>query len=74
MSLFYCAHWQTYVSGTLRFGRVDVTEAQFTIFAIHIISAAFGPSVWMNKVSYFVFASFSFLNKEYCPLFIKTLI
>ncbi|XP_026466431.1 cholinephosphotransferase 1 [Ctenocephalides felis] len=49
MSLFYCAHWQTYVSGTLRFGRVDVTEAQFTIFAIHMISAAFGPSVWMNK-------------------------
>ncbi|TMW46025.1 hypothetical protein DOY81_008895 [Sarcophaga bullata] len=31
ISLFYCAHWQTYVSGTLKFGKIDVTEAQFTI-------------------------------------------
>ncbi|GLH13298.1 cholinephosphotransferase 1 isoform X7 [Gryllus bimaculatus] len=49
MTLFYCAHWQTYVSGTLRFGKVDVTEAQFTIIFIHLISAVFGPSVWMTK-------------------------
>uniref|UniRef100_A0A6M2DVT2 diacylglycerol cholinephosphotransferase n=1 Tax=Xenopsylla cheopis TaxID=163159 RepID=A0A6M2DVT2_XENCH len=61
MSLFYCAHWQTYVSGTLRFGRVDVTEAQFTIFAIHIISAAFGPSVWMNKMPLLSFWSWNYL-------------
>ncbi|XP_056293317.1 choline/ethanolaminephosphotransferase 1b isoform X3 [Pseudoliparis swirei] len=26
MFMFYCAHWQTYVSGTLRFGIIDVTE------------------------------------------------
>ncbi|KAK7791693.1 hypothetical protein R5R35_008712 [Gryllus longicercus] len=50
MTLFYCAHWQTYVSGTLRFGKVDVTEAQFTIIFIHLISAVFGPSVWMTKL------------------------
>ncbi|XP_019869588.1 cholinephosphotransferase 1 isoform X1 [Aethina tumida] len=49
MTLFYCAHWQTYVSGTLRFGRVDVTEAQFTIMLILMISAIFGPSVWSTK-------------------------
>lgn len=50
MTLFYCAHWQTYVSGTLRFGKVDVTEAQCTIMTIHIISAIFGPDIWMTKV------------------------
>ncbi|TGZ46161.1 Uncharacterized protein DBV15_05417, partial [Temnothorax longispinosus] len=50
MTLFYCAHWQTYVSGSLRFGKVDVTEAQFTIIAIHLISAIFGPQIWMMEV------------------------
>lgn len=53
MTLFYCAHWQTYVSGTLRFGKVDVTEAQCTIMAIHMISAIFGPNIWMAKVCAF---------------------
>ncbi|GIX79105.1 hypothetical protein CDAR_45621 [Caerostris darwini] len=46
MTLFYIAHWQTYVSGTLRFGRFDVTEAQYTVMIIHLISALFGPSIW----------------------------
>ncbi|XP_037037896.1 cholinephosphotransferase 1 isoform X3 [Bradysia coprophila] len=58
MTLFYCAHWQTYVSGTLRFGKVDVTEAQCTIMAIHMISAIFGPNIWMAKV----FGNFEFWN------------
>ncbi|KAG7190020.1 hypothetical protein KM043_006172 [Ampulex compressa] len=52
MTLFYCAHWQTYVSGSLRFGKIDVTEAQFTIIAIHLISAIFGPRVWMMELPY----------------------
>ncbi|XP_043600144.1 cholinephosphotransferase 1 isoform X6 [Bombus affinis] len=52
MTLFYCAHWQTYVSGSLRFGKVDVTEAQFTIIMIHLISAIFGPQVWMIELPY----------------------
>ncbi|KAK9508595.1 hypothetical protein O3M35_006122 [Rhynocoris fuscipes] len=50
ITLFYCAHWQAYVSGTLRFGRVDVTEAQFTIMGIHLISAFLGPEIWSIKV------------------------
>ncbi|XP_071056749.1 choline/ethanolaminephosphotransferase 1 isoform X4 [Onthophagus taurus] len=49
MTLFYCAHWQTYVSGTLRFGQVDVTEAQNTIIILQLISAIFGPSIWTTK-------------------------
>lgn len=55
MTLFYCAHWQTYVSGTLRFGKVDVTEAQFSIIAIQLVSAIFGPSIWSTKVIAFSF-------------------
>ncbi|XP_042239785.1 cholinephosphotransferase 1-like isoform X3 [Homarus americanus] len=50
VTLFYCAHWQTYVSGTLRFGFIDVTEAQFGVMAIHIISVIFGSSFWSLKV------------------------
>ncbi|KAH8384636.1 hypothetical protein KR093_003774 [Drosophila rubida] len=50
IALFYCAHWQTYVSGTMRFGRIDVTEAQFSIIAIHLVSAALGPEIWLTKV------------------------
>ncbi|XP_077516831.1 choline/ethanolaminephosphotransferase 1-like isoform X9 [Amblyomma americanum] len=49
ISLFYCAHWQTYVSGTLRFGKFDVTEAQFAVMLIHIVSAVFGPDIWATK-------------------------
>lgn len=48
--LFYCAHWQTYVTGTLRFGKFDVTEAQFSVMAIHLISAIFGQDVWSTKL------------------------
>ncbi|XP_044749580.1 cholinephosphotransferase 1 isoform X5 [Coccinella septempunctata] len=55
ITLFYCAHWQTYVSGTLRFGRVDVTEAQVTIMLILAISAIFGPDIWSTKVAGFSF-------------------
>lgn len=51
ITLFYCAHWQTYVSGTLRFGKFDVTEAQFSVMMIHIISAVFGSDIWATKVS-----------------------
>ncbi|CAL1281987.1 unnamed protein product [Larinioides sclopetarius] len=50
MTLFYIAHWQTYVSGTLRFGRFDVTEAQYTVMIIHLISAVFGPSIWSTQI------------------------
>ncbi|XP_055856675.1 choline/ethanolaminephosphotransferase 1 isoform X4 [Episyrphus balteatus] len=49
ITLFYCAHWQTYVSGTLRFGKIDVTEAQITIMGIHVVSAIFGPEIWIAK-------------------------
>ncbi|KAJ8919490.1 hypothetical protein NQ315_002111 [Exocentrus adspersus] len=67
VTLFYCAHWQTYVSGTLRFGKVDVTEAQFTIMGILAISAIFGPSVWSTKVS--VLGASLSLSQGVCMVF-----
>ncbi|XP_031825797.1 choline/ethanolaminephosphotransferase 1 bbc isoform X1 [Nomia melanderi] len=81
MTLFYCAHWQTYVSGSLRFGKVDVTEAQFTIITIHLISAIFGPKVWMmeipglgvgtvsNYVAVIFYAGYIHVFLEFCKVF-----
>ncbi|XP_022829550.1 cholinephosphotransferase 1 isoform X3 [Spodoptera litura] len=50
MTLFYCAHWQAYVTGTLKMGRIDVTEAQYSIIAIHLVSAILGPSFWATQL------------------------
>ncbi|CAH2092342.1 unnamed protein product [Euphydryas editha] len=50
MTLFYCAHWQAYVTGTLKMGRIDVTEAQYAIIGIHIVSAILGPEAWATKI------------------------
>ena len=65
MVLFYLAHWQTYITGTLRFGKFDVTEAQVCIMIIHIMSFFFGPGIW-HKYTFaglqlwFLMSSFSF--------------
>lgn len=81
MTLFYCAHWQTYVSGSLRFGKIDVTEAQFTIIIIHLISAIFGPKIWMmeipvlglgtisNYVAVLFYAGYIHVFLEFCKVF-----
>ncbi|XP_048480924.1 cholinephosphotransferase 1 isoform X2 [Plutella xylostella] len=50
MTLFYCAHWQAYVTGTLKMGRIDVTEAQYSIILIHLVSAILGPQIWSVQV------------------------
>jgi len=39
-TLFYCAHWQTYVSGTLTFGKIDVTEGQIVVMIVMLVSSA----------------------------------
>ncbi|XP_052758720.1 cholinephosphotransferase 1 isoform X2 [Galleria mellonella] len=51
MTLFYCAHWQAYVTGTLKMGRIDVTEAQYSIIAIHLVSATLGPDFWSTQIA-----------------------
>lgn len=42
----------------LRFGRIDVTEAQFTIIFVHLVSAVFGSNIWLSKVSIFSLENF----------------
>uniref|UniRef100_A0A1B0FM64 Uncharacterized protein n=1 Tax=Glossina morsitans morsitans TaxID=37546 RepID=A0A1B0FM64_GLOMM len=49
MGLSDGAYWQTYVSGKLRFGKIDATEAQVMIIGIHLISIVFGP---LTKLRY----------------------
>ncbi|XP_074077171.1 cholinephosphotransferase 1 [Macrotis lagotis] len=46
MFLFYCAHWETYVSGVLRFRKVDVTEVQLAIVVIFFITSIGGSAMW----------------------------
>ncbi|XP_068133069.1 cholinephosphotransferase 1 isoform X2 [Hyperolius riggenbachi] len=46
MFMFFCAQWQAYVSGTLRFGMIDVTELQLSVVAVFLLSAFFGSTFW----------------------------
>ena len=67
-TLFYMAHWRTYVCGTLQvcltssnlislgfqFGWIDVTEGQFVVIAVMLVSAAedaWGMNIWNSQVS-----------------------
>ncbi|CAF0745533.1 unnamed protein product [Didymodactylos carnosus] len=48
---FYCAHWQTYISGKLRFGRLDCTETQFSFITFYIISTIY-PNFWTISIPF----------------------
>jgi len=50
---FYTAHWQTYVTGSLKFGKIDVTEAQVTICFIFALTGLFGDWIWSLQVKIF---------------------
>lgn len=63
--LFYIAHWQAYVTGRMRFGHVDATEAQFTMMAVMLLTGMFGTQFWSSKV-------FGFLSLRLCPLVLGT--
>ncbi|XP_060577336.1 choline/ethanolaminephosphotransferase 1-like [Ruditapes philippinarum] len=49
---FYMAHWQTYVTGILKFGMVDVTEGQFTVIFIYTL-CAISPGFFDNTLPVF---------------------
>ena len=48
--LFYLAHWQAYVTGRMRFGKIDATEAQFTMMSVMLFSGIFGTQAWGTQV------------------------
>jgi hypothetical protein len=50
LSTFYTAHWQTYVTGALKFGYVDVTEAQAIVCTIFALTGIFGDALWAYKL------------------------
>ncbi|XP_053318580.1 cholinephosphotransferase 1 [Spea bombifrons] len=50
MFMFYCAQWQTYVSGTLRFGRIDVTELQLSVTIMFLATAFGGTHLWDYEI------------------------
>ncbi|XP_078402269.1 choline/ethanolaminephosphotransferase 1-like [Cetorhinus maximus] len=62
--MFYCAHWQTYVSGTLRFGIFDVTEAQLCIVVAQVVTVIVGPSLWNIPLKTYQSAQGEFLATE----------
>ncbi|XP_051495210.1 choline/ethanolaminephosphotransferase 1 isoform X3 [Apus apus] len=50
--VYYCptATEQTYVSGTLRFGIIDVTEVQIFIIIMHLLAVIGGPPFWQSLI------------------------
>nr|VZI10445.1 unnamed protein product [Spirometra erinaceieuropaei] len=44
------AHWQCYITGTLEFGRVDVTEAQLGLIFAFLVSSVFGVQFWSIRL------------------------
>jgi len=66
-ALFYLSHWQTYVTGQMRFGKLDVTEAQITMMIIMTLSTLFGTSFWSWQV-------FGFMPLRWGPLMFGTVV
>ncbi|XP_053572959.1 cholinephosphotransferase 1 [Bombina bombina] len=50
MFMFYCAHWQTYVSGNLKFGIIDVTELQIAVTIVFLMTAFGGTTLWDYEI------------------------
>lgn len=49
-ALFYIAHWRAFISGTLHFGKIDVTEAQYGVIGVHLLTFFFGPQFFSQKL------------------------
>lgn len=65
--LFYLAHWQTYVTGQMRFGNFDVTEAQITMMTLMTVTSIFGTPMWSWKL-------LGFLPLRWIPLVFATVL
>jgi len=64
--LFYLSHWQTYVTGRMRFGQIDATEAQMTMMLIMVFTAIVGTGFWGTKI-------LGILPLRYCPIVFGTI-
>jgi len=52
---FYFSHWCSYVTGTLQFGLIDVTELQLSTIMCFFITSIAGQEFWSSKVFMFDF-------------------
>ncbi|KAI0978896.1 hypothetical protein GJ496_004912 [Pomphorhynchus laevis] len=50
IATYYCAHWQTYVTGRLRFGYLDVTEAQVSLIIVYITCFIWQNNYWNFEI------------------------
>jgi len=51
--IFYVAHWQTYCTGKLIFGKMDVTEVQVETMLSMMVAAFYGPSFFSNTSPFY---------------------
>lgn len=43
---FYSTHWVCHVTHTMVFGKIDVSEAQWTMIIVHGLTAYYGQRIW----------------------------
>lgn len=80
--LFYFGHWVSYVTGTLQFGKIDVTEVQLGTMIVFMISGILGPDFWDTEIPVvllpmktlpmvFVFGGFAMTTLRFANLIVK---
>lgn len=52
LATFYSTHWQTHVTDVVVFGKVDVTEAECAMIAVHLLTAVFGHRMWYFRLEW----------------------
>lgn len=50
MLAFFSTHWQDHVTHIMVFGKIDVSEVQFCIITIHLITSLFGQQIWQFEI------------------------
>lgn len=50
MVAFFSTHWLCHVRHQMVFGKVDVSEGQWAMIAIHLLTAKYGQRLWRTKI------------------------
>ncbi|GFT31883.1 hypothetical protein NPIL_208611 [Nephila pilipes] len=50
MFVFYTSHWQDHVTHVMIFGKFDVSEVQFTVMFVHLLTAFYGQHIWRSLI------------------------
>jgi len=66
-TLFYLAHWQTYVTGQMKFGKFDVTEAQISMMVMMTVTSLLGTNFWSWPL-------FGFMPLRWAPMIFATIV